>query len=69
VQQAMPLLKVGGHLMFCTCSLDRRENEEQVTWLARTHRMMPLSSHLTLPGGHGSSYHDGSFSALLRREV
>jgi 16S rRNA (cytosine967-C5)-methyltransferase len=66
VEDAQRYLKPGGFLLYCTCSLQRAENEEQATWIAqRFPQLRPLSSHLTLPGGQEETYHDGSFSALF----
>lgn len=62
---ALPL--VGrGYILYSTCSLDPRENHEQVRWLAEHTRGTIVAEQVTWPEGVGSTYQDGSFYALIR---
>lgn len=58
-----------GRILFSTCSLDPRENEEIVSWTARWHALSPSRVNRRAPrGGPGEppeNYSDGSFAALL----
>jgi 16S rRNA (cytosine967-C5)-methyltransferase len=56
---------VRGRLLYSTCSIDRRENQEQAEWIARRLGLGIAASHATLPGGAGIGYHDGGYYALL----
>ncbi|MSU50873.1 MAG: RsmB/NOP family class I SAM-dependent RNA methyltransferase [Opitutus sp.] len=77
LHQFSALVKPGGRLVYATCSLSRRENEETVAqFLAAqpTFRPEPLANHFGFqPRGHGltimPSRHDtdGFFVASLRR--
>ena len=73
-----PLLKPGGRLVYCTCSIFRAEGEAQVQTFLAHHtaaRLMPSPGHL-LPqkGSEGSVFpdnlmreHDGFYYALLEK--
>ena len=73
-----PLVKAGGRLLYCTCSVFRAEGDEQIqTFLARNSdaRMLPSPGHI-LPaaadraGGlldNGQGGHDGFYFALLQK--
>ncbi|MCH2151826.1 MAG: hypothetical protein MK089_00610 [Phycisphaerales bacterium] len=64
-------LSPNGRILYATCSLDPAENNEQVQWLVRWHRMNVEHEHLMSPGGlpgdPAAAYHDGSYHALLSR--
>ena len=73
-----PLLKPGGRLVYCTCSVFRAEGEEQVqAFLAhnRAARLLPSPGHLWPSMSRGSaavtdnqsSDHDGFYYALLEK--
>ncbi len=72
VEESIPLLAPGAHLLYSTCSLETAENEEQVDWLVKKfdarvvlqNRIEPEGR----PGDEGSGYRDGGFHALLTRE-
>ena len=73
-----PLLRTGGRLLYCTCSVFRAEGETQVqTFLAHNTdaRLLPSPGHL-IPGGADKAGavpdnpwgdHDGFFYALLQK--
>ena len=73
-----PLLKSGGQLLYCTCSVFRSEGQDQIeTFLAHNTdgRLLPSPGHLLphfqangggVPDNHGSD-HDGFFYALLEK--
>lgn len=73
-----PTLKVGGRLLYCTCSVFRAEGVEQIqTFLAHNTeaRLLPAPGHL-LPGGaaktpvvpdNRAGEHDGFYFALLEK--
>ncbi len=78
LQTLWPLLRPGGRLLYCTCSVFRAEGEQQVQAFLASHtdaRLLPSPGHL-LPGigSHGESVpdngggeHDGFFYALLHK--
>ena len=73
-----PLLRPGGRLLYCTCSVFRAEGDLQVQSFLARHadaRLMPSPGHL-LPGiasngesvtDNGAGEHDGFFYALLHK--
>lgn len=75
-----PLVKPGGRLLYCTCSVFRAEGDGQVqAFLARNTdaRLLPSPGHL-IPGipdndrsvrDNGFSDHDGFFYALLHKSA
>lgn len=64
------LLAPGGAILYTTCSVDPRENEDQLAWLEHWHRLRAVRSEARWPsGGPGapaSASHDGGFAALAR---
>jgi 16S rRNA (cytosine967-C5)-methyltransferase len=70
VANAVKLLAPGGAILYSTCSLDPRENEDMVEWATRWHGFESTRMHRRMPsGGPGeadTTYSDGSFAALLR---
>lgn len=55
----------GGTLIYSTCTIDRQENEDNVEWFLREHKMFSLESmQQILPGKNGN---DGFFIARLKR--
>ena len=78
LQTLWPLLKPGGRLLYCTCSVFAAEGQEQIqTFLVHNTdaRLLPSPGHL-LPGKHPintlvsdnlSGDHDGFFYALLQK--
>ncbi len=73
-----PLLRPGGRLLYCTCSVFRAEGDDQVQAFLARHkdaRLLPSPGHL-LPGmgikgetvpDNQSGEHDGFFYALLQK--
>lgn len=61
-------LAAAGHVLYSTCSIDRAENQQQVAWLLERHPAQVVHEGQLLPSGSGVSYHDGSYSALLRTQ-
>ncbi len=60
-----PYLKVGGTLIYSTCTINQSENEENVKWLLETHPMLSLEFMQQLfPQEAGS---DGFFLAKLKK--
>ncbi len=64
------LLAPGAAILYTTCSVDRRENEDQVKWLERWHNLRVARAELRWPeGGPGApagAWRDGGFAALCR---
>ena len=75
-----PLLRPGGRLLYCTCSVFRAEGDLQVQAFLANHtdaRLLPSPGHL-LPGmapngtsvpDNGAGEHDGFFYALLHKSA
>ena len=74
-RNAYSYVKPGGHLLYATCTISRRENEEQVRHLLETYPELELVPFTfdneetdgmlqLMPGRHES---DGFFIALMRR--
>jgi 16S rRNA (cytosine967-C5)-methyltransferase len=59
----------GGAVLYSTCSLDTRENEEQARWMVRWHDLDIVRESRRLPAGapgeDAAAYSDGSYAALL----
>lgn len=76
IADAIPLLRArgqgrpGGALLYSTCSLDPRENEEIARWVSKWHSFDVEREHRRVPsGGPGrpaTEYSDGSYAVLLR---
>jgi len=56
----------GGHVLYSTCSIDGRENREQVDQLLAHTGAAVVAEAMHLPGGAGETYHDGGYWALIR---
>ena len=58
-------VKPGGTLIYSTCTINRKENEENVTWFLKEHPVFSLESmEQILPGEDGN---DGFFLAKLKK--
>lgn len=75
-----PLLKPGGRMLYCTCSVFKAEGADQISaFLARTTtaRLLPSPGHLIPQNGlvtdhpisDGAGNHDGFFYALLQKNL
>ncbi len=53
------------HILYSTCSLDLRENQNQARWLVRETGGRIVAEEQTWPDGVGDTYHDGSYYALI----
>ena len=73
-----PLLKPGGRLVYCTCSVFRAEGEQQIQTFVARHTdalLMPSPGHLLPQGSVGATVfpdnlmreHDGFYYALLEK--
>ena len=67
IDRAAPLVRVGGRLVYATCSLLTEENEAQVTdFLARDARFVQVDALTLTPARDGT---DGFFAAVLERRT
>ncbi len=71
LDQAVGWLAPGGRLLYCTCSLEPEEGEEQITALLKRHRHLQAVSSSAWPQGRqrlmpGEGNTDGFFMALLK---
>ncbi|MBI1375679.1 MAG: hypothetical protein GC159_23455 [Phycisphaera sp.] len=67
IDDALPLLKTGGAMLYSTCSIEPAENEVQAAHAAQQLNGAVVDQSTTLPGGSDdTSYHDGSYYALIR---
>ena len=71
--RALDHLADGGHILYCTCSIDAAENQEQAAWLAeqrpglsvlKQDLLLPRAESADLPAGQ-SGYRDGSYHAVV----
>ncbi|MEM1211921.1 MAG: transcription antitermination factor NusB [Planctomycetota bacterium] len=67
IDQALALLGPTGRILYSTCSLDPAENRNQAHRLGRSASLTLNHEHQALPAGHGTSWHDGAYHALLSR--
>lgn len=73
VDAALPMLRpISGVVAYSTCSIDPRENEEQVEWMRGERGLRAGQVDALLPGGQPGEgpegYHDGAFCAVMRQE-
>nr|CAG4708511.1 unnamed protein product [Naegleria fowleri] len=65
IENAIPYVKKGNYLLYSTCSILRKENEDQIEYILRKHKNFELVHQVkTLPLLNGG---DGMYGALLRR--
>ncbi|MDR3367839.1 16S rRNA (cytosine(967)-C(5))-methyltransferase RsmB [Rhodoferax sp.] len=73
-----PLIKPGGRLLYCTCSVFKAEGEQQVAAFLANHNqakllaspghLLPLGDHpIAMPADNPSRDHDGFYYALLEK--
>jgi len=67
--EALRLRGPGGRILYCTCSLEPQENQQQIQWLQRWHRAsVHHQAHLLpvgQPGDAASGYRDGGYWAIV----
>lgn len=49
LRTAAGYLKQGGRLLFCTCTINQKENEENTAWIMKELKLMPVSFADALP--------------------
>jgi 16S rRNA C967 or C1407 C5-methylase (RsmB/RsmF family) len=71
IADSILLLAPRGRVLYCTCSIDTAENEQQAQWVIKWHRMTIAASASCLPRGLpgelATEYCDGGYWALLSR--
>ena len=66
LNQALPLLKSGGRLVYSTCSIEAEETTQQIqNWLSQHPECTLISQKLLLPGEQN---YDGAFAALIEKK-
>jgi len=73
IADAIPLLqretREAGKLLYSTCSLDSRENDQIASWAVEWHQFKGAREHRRppegVPGGPAERYSDGSYAVLL----
>lgn len=66
IAEGLKQLASGGHLLYCTCSIDPEENEDQAQWLVAESGGGEVRAQATLLPLAGPGGHDGSYHALIR---
>lgn len=70
IADSIRLLAPDGAILYATCSVDRRENEEQIAWTEKWHHLTRQKCEHRWPrGGPGAApqeSNDGGFAGLLR---
>ena len=65
IDETLPRVEKGGHVLYTTCSIDPEENENQAAYIVEKSGGRLVSEELVLPAGREASYHDGSYHALV----
>lgn len=70
IADSLRVLAPGGAILYATCSVDRRENEEQISWIEQWHAPRLVRAERRRPrGGPGCGVTesvDGGFAAIVR---
>ena len=64
---AIPRVTATGYLLYCTCSLEHEENQDQTRWIMDQSGARLIEEAQTLPPPHDHLYHDGGYYALLQK--
>lgn len=67
ITRALKLLATGGTILYCTCSIDPAENQQQAQWLIEQSggRLVLTRETTLLPESGVGGYHDGSYHAIV----
>lgn len=65
VRDAMSTVVPDGHVLYSTCSVEPAENQRQVRWLVKQFGGEVVHEQQVLPAGSDTTYHDGSYHALV----
>ncbi|MEE9403874.1 MAG: transcription antitermination factor NusB [Algisphaera sp.] len=64
--QGLQRTSSGGHVLYCTCSVDPEENQQQARWaMEQAGEGAALKSEAVLLPTASPTYHDGSYHALI----
>jgi 16S rRNA (cytosine967-C5)-methyltransferase len=67
--EALRLRGPGGRILYCTCSIEPQENEQQIQWLQRWHGVRTRHQAHLLPTGQpgeaATRYRDGGYFAIV----
>jgi len=66
IDRTLPCVKQGGYVLYATCSIEQRENQQQRDYLLAASGGRLVNEHLTLPAGADATYHDGGYYALVQ---
>lgn len=64
--KVLPLAAPRALVLYMTCSLETQENQDQTQWLVAHTAGKLLQERQLLPAGRASTYHDGSYAALIQ---
>ena len=68
--EAKEVLQSRGHLLYATCSIESDENECQMNWIKKKHKLTECSQVCTFPSGQPNSdpteWQDGGYATLLQ---
>jgi 16S rRNA (cytosine967-C5)-methyltransferase len=65
IDESLPLLAEGGHVLYATCSICQQEKRDRVDWMTRQCGLTLVREQLRLPQGRDDAYRDGGYDALL----
>jgi 16S rRNA (cytosine967-C5)-methyltransferase len=66
IRQAMPYVSPTGHVLYTTCSIDAAENQQQTDFIEQQTAGEVVAEDRWLPAGEETTYHDGSYHALVK---
>jgi 16S rRNA (cytosine(967)-C(5))-methyltransferase len=65
-EEAFPLLKEEGYILYATCSIFKEENEEQIKYFLENYPLKEIKQAFWLPEENGK---DGFFASLLQKDL